>query len=82
MALSTVFEDIEAHQLEASLLCGSLVLRNLKIRSEALAPLSLPIDVTYGYIRSLEIKVRLMGPRSTFSNVRVALALECDCHAP
>ena len=58
-ALSAVFEDVEAHQLKASLLNGSLILRNLKIKSDALVPLSLPIEATYGHVGTLKIKVRL-----------------------
>ena len=57
-ALSAVFEDLEPHQLYASILGGSLVLRNLKLKADALAALSIPVDVTYGHIAKLEVKVR------------------------
>lgn len=57
-ALSALFEDIKIQQVEASILSGSVTLRDLKIKPEALAPLSLPIDVTYGHVGTLEIKVR------------------------
>ncbi|KAL8448486.1 hypothetical protein Emed_003747 [Eimeria media] len=59
-ALSAVFEDLETHQVEASILGGSLVLRNLKLKEDALAPLSLPIDVAYGHVGALTIKLNLL----------------------
>ncbi|CDI77654.1 AGAP005082-PA, related, related [Eimeria praecox] len=59
-ALSAVFEDLEPHQLYASILRGSLVLRDLKLKADALAPLSIPVDVTYGHVERLEIKLSLL----------------------
>ncbi|CDJ35909.1 Vacuolar protein sorting-associated protein vps13, related [Eimeria mitis] len=59
-ALSAVFEDLEPHQLYASILGGSLVLRNLKLKPDALAALSIPVDVTYGHVEKLEIKLNLL----------------------
>ncbi|OEH76375.1 hypothetical protein cyc_02576 [Cyclospora cayetanensis] len=59
LALSNIFEDLEAHQVDASILNGFLILRNLKLKRDALAALSLPIDVTYGHVGKLEIKLKL-----------------------
>ncbi|KAL8275354.1 hypothetical protein Esti_000676 [Eimeria stiedai] len=59
-ALSAVFEDLETHQVEASILGGSLVLRDLKIKEDALAALSLPIDVSYGHVGTLVVKLNLL----------------------
>lgn len=59
-ALSAVFEDLEPNQLNTSILKGSVVLRNLRIKVDALSAFSLPVDVTYGHIGKLEIKVWLI----------------------
>ncbi|KAL8430018.1 hypothetical protein Efla_001373 [Eimeria flavescens] len=59
-ALSAVFEDLETHQIEASILGGTLALRNLKIKSDALAPLSLPINIAYGHVGTLVVKLNLL----------------------
>ncbi|CDJ49750.1 AGAP005082-PA, related, related [Eimeria brunetti] len=57
---ASLFEDLEPSQLHASILGGSLVLRNLKLKADALAALSIPVDIAYGHIGRLEIKLNLL----------------------
>lgn len=58
-ALSSVFEEIERRQLHVSILAGEVCLENLRLKKNVISPFSLPLEVSYGCIRSLRLKVGL-----------------------
>lgn len=54
---------LDADKLRLSVWAGDVVLKDLKLRSEALKDLNLPITVKGGVLGTLRLKVRLCIPR-------------------
>lgn len=52
---------LDADKLRLSVWAGDVVLKGLKLRSEALKDLNLPITVKGGVIGTLRLKVRMLG---------------------
>ncbi|PFH34309.1 hypothetical protein BESB_074610 [Besnoitia besnoiti] len=59
-ALSSVFHTIERDQLSISLLAGELCLENLRFKEDSLLPFSFPVQVTYGCVRFVRLKVNFL----------------------
>ena len=56
--LGTYVEGLNQRDLKISVFKGDVVLKNLKLKPEALADLNLPISVKAGLLGSLTLKVR------------------------
>lgn len=56
--LGAYVEGLDPQSLKISVFKGDVVLRNLKLRPEALADLNLPITVKSGLLGTLTLKVR------------------------
>lgn len=58
--LGKYVHGLDQNSLKISVFKGDVVLRNLKLKAEALADLDLPVSVKSGLIGSLTLKVRLL----------------------
>eukprot|EP00667_Euglena_gracilis_P000019 EG_transcript_19 len=54
---SQYIQDLDASSLHIGVFSGDVVLRDLKLRPDALDPLNLPVDIQRGYIGKLVMKV-------------------------
>ena len=55
--LGVYFDGLETRALKLSVLSGDLVLRNLKVRTDALDSFLLPFKVKWGLVREFRLKV-------------------------
>ena len=61
--LGTYVEGLNQRDLKVSVFRGDVVLKNLKLKPEALADLNLPISVKAGLLGSLTLKVEYHASR-------------------
>ena len=59
--LGTYVEGLNQRDLKVSVFRGNVVLKNLKLKPEALADLNLPISVKAGLLGSLTLKVTCLA---------------------
>lgn len=59
--LGTYVEGLNQRDLKVSVFRGDVVLKNLKLKPEALADLNLPISVKAGLLGSLTLKVTCLA---------------------
>ena len=62
--LGTYVEGLNQRDLKVSVFRGDVVLKNLKLKPEALADLNLPISVKAGLLGSLTLKVTSLRPHA------------------
>ena len=62
--LGKFVETVDAGALETHLLSGVIRLRNLRIKSEALASLKLPVKVVYGFVKDIKVEFSPMAVSS------------------
>ena len=72
--LGAYFHGVEKKKLQLDVFSGQVVLRNLKVRQDALAAFQLPYKVKWGMVGTLRLSVPWQKVRSPSTQLQYDLA--------